>query len=392
MHPPGADTVLVRHGDINTKSNAVKGQMLGSLLENIEAILAARDVPGTVEKRWDRPIVRTDKAHVEAATAVTADAFGVVSASPAVAITPEREAIYDVLERTARAHYDGGTFAVEARRADKSRPYTSEDLAREAGDRIWQAVEDEFEPAVDLDDPDLEFGVEVRREVAYVYLESRDGPGGLPLGSQARMVALISGGIDSPVAAYEMMRRGVPIVPVYISLGQYGGVDHEARALETVGTLSRFAPTLEMTVYRVDAGDVVDELVNSMEQGRMLSLRRFFYRVGETIADIVDASGIVTGEAIGQKSSQTARNIGVTSPASRLPVHRPLLTWDKHQIVDRAREIGTFTDSTIDAGCNRVVPDQVETNAHYDRLLEAEPDDLLERAEQAARDADLIEP
>jgi len=159
-----------------------------------------------------------------------------------------------------------------------------------------------------------------------------------------------------------------------------------------VGTLSRFAPTLEMTVYRVDAGDVVDELVNSMEQGRMLSLRRFFYRVGETIADIVDASGIVTGEAIGQKSSQTARNIGVTSPASRLPVHRPLLTWDKHQIVDRAREIGTFTDSTIDAGCNRVVPDQVETNAHYDRLLEAEPDDLLERAEQAARDADLIEP
>ena len=123
----------------------------------------------------------------------------------------------------------------------------------------------------------------------------------------------------------------------------------------------------------------------------MLSLRRFFYRVAEHIADRVDASGIVTGEAIGQKSSQTAQNIGVTSRVTDLPIHRPLLTWDKQDIVARAREIGTFTDSTINAGCNRVAPGRAETNARIDPLLEAEPEGVIERAEEVAAEATIVE-
>ncbi|SDC56562.1 tRNA sulfurtransferase [Natrinema hispanicum] len=390
MHPPGADTVLVRHGDVNTKSNTVKRYMEGLLVENIEALLADRSIPGEVERRWNRPLIHTSEDAIEDATAAVTDAFGVVSASPALVVSTEKARIIEALEETARACYNGGTFAVDARRADKTLPYDSEDIAREGGTAIWEAVDDDFEPEVDLDDPDLTFGVEVREELTFIYLETVPGPGGLPLGSQEPVIALVSGGIDSPVAAYEMMRRGSPVVPAYVDLGDYGGIDHEARAMETVRILSTYAPNFDMQVYRIPGGETVDLLVNEMEQGRMLSLRRFFYRAAETLADRVNANGIVTGEAAGQKSSQTVRNLGVTSRATRLPIHRPLLTWDKADIVAKAREIGTFTDSTIDAGCNRVTPGRVETNARLEPLLAAEPDDLLERAAAAAADATLV--
>ncbi|AHF99335.1 tRNA sulfurtransferase [Halostagnicola larsenii XH-48] len=392
MHPPGADTVLVRHGDLNTKSTTVKRYMLRILVENLEAALEDRSVSGAVDRRWHRPLITTDEADVEAAVEAAASTFGVVSASAAVTLEPDREAIYDVLAETARRHYTGGSFAVDARRADKRLPYTSEDVAREGGTAIWEAVEDEFEPEVDLEDPDLTFGVEIREEEAFVYLDSVSGPGGLPLGSQEPMVALVSGGIDSPVAAYEIMKRGSPIVPVYVDLGEYGGIDHEARAMETVRILTQYAPNFDLRVYRIPGGETVAHLVEEMETGRMLSLRRFFYRVAEQIAERTGASAIVTGEAIGQKSSQTAQNLGVTSRVTDLPIHRPLLTRDKQDIVATAREIGTYADSTIDAGCNRVAPDRAETNARLERLLAVEPDGLLERATAAANDADLIEP
>ncbi|AEH37800.1 tRNA sulfurtransferase [Halopiger xanaduensis] len=392
MHPPGADTVLVRHGDLNTKSDTVKQYMEGILIENLEALLEDRSIPGEVERRWNRPLIHTEPDAVEAATAAAADAFGVVSASACLTTSTEKGEILEALAEIARECYGGGTFAVDARRANKELPYGSEELARDGGTAIWEAVEDEFEPEVDLDDPDLTFGVEVRDEAAFIYLEKVDGPGGLPLGAQETVIAMISGGIDSPVAAYEMMKRGAPVVPVYVDLGAYGGIDHEARAMETVRTLSRYAPNFDMQVYKIPGGETVDLLVNEMEQGRMLSLRRFFYRAAETLAERVDAHGIVTGEAVGQKSSQTLQNLAVTSRATDLPIHRPLLTRDKQDIVARAREIDTFTDSTIDAGCNRVAPDRAETNARLEPLLEAEPDDLFERAAEAAENAELVEP
>ena len=392
MHPPGADTVLVRHGDINTKSNTVRRYMEELLAENLRAILEDRSIPGSVERRWSRLLVHTTEEAVADATAAAADTFGVVSASPCLTVSTEKELILEALEGTARARYDGGTFAVDARRADKDLPYSSEDLAREGGAAIWEAVADEFEPEVDLDDPDLTVGVEVRREGAFVYLEERSGPGGLPLGAQEPVIAMVSGGIDSPVAAYEMMKRGSPIVPVYVDLGPFGGVDHEARAMETVRVLSRYAPNFDTQVYKIPGGETMSLLVEEMEEGRMLSMRRFFYRAAEVLAERVDAHGIVTGEAAGQKSSQTVQNLGVTSRATRLPIHRPLLTRDKNEIVAQAREIGTFAESTIDAGCNRVAPDRAETNARLKPLLAAEPDDLFERAEAAARDAELVEP
>ena len=389
MHPSGADTVLVRHGDVGVKSGKVQSEMERRLRNNLAAMLDARDVDADVERRWSRLLVHAEAESVAAATDAAADTFGVRSASPAVVVEPEMDRIRSALADAAPELSDGGTFAVRARRADKSRPFTSEDVEREGGEAVWNAVDD---PEVDLEDPDLTFYVEVRESEAFVFAEKQPGPGGLPLGSQARVVALVSGGIDSPVATWELMKRGSPVVPVYLDLGEYGGADHEARAMETVRTLAEYAPNFDMQTWRVPTGDVMDLLVEEVGAARMLAYRRFMFRVAEHVAREVDAHGIVTGEAIGQKSSQTASNLGVTSAATDLPVHRPLLTMDKTEITDRARDIGTFTDSTIPAGCNRIAPDFPETNATLEIVERAEPDDLFERAVDAVANAELVSP
>jgi len=392
MRPPGADTVLVRHADIGVKSGKVQAEMERRLQDNIEAIVRDRDIDAEVERRWSRILLHADSESVDAATDAAADTFGVRSASPAVVVSPEKDAILDALARTAREHREsvGDTFAVRARRAGNAdaHPFTSEDLERAGGSAVFEELPD---PEVDLTDPDTTFSVECRKDEAFVYTEQRPGPGGLPLGSQAEVVALVSGGIDSPVAAWEVMKRGAPIVPVYLELGDYGGPDHEARAMETVRRLADYAPNFDMRVRKVPAGDVMDILAEEVGAARMLVYRRFMYRVAEQIAREEDAAGIVTGEAIGQKSSQTARNLGVTSMATEIPILRPLLTMDKTEITERARRIGTFRDSTIPAGCNRIAPDYPETNATPEIVENARPDGLDERAKAAVENATIVD-
>ena len=393
MEPPGADTVLVRYGEITTKSPRVRGWMERELRENLSALLSDRGIEATIEPRYrSRPLIHTTEADVSAATRTAADTFGVTSASAALRTAPTTEAIADALARTATARYDGGTFAVRARCAGDDHPFSSEELGEIGGDAVWTAVEGEFDPEVDLDDPDWTVSVECRSEDAFVSLGRQDGPGGLPLGSQEPVVALVSGGIDSPVAAYEAMRRGSPAVPLYVDMGRFGGIDHRTRAIETVATLSEYVPGEDLRLRIAPGGEAVEALIEGMDQGRMLAWRRFTFMVAEAVANREDAVGIVTGEAIGQKSSQTATNLAVTSAATALPVHRPLVTTDKNDISERAREIGTFPDSTIQVGCNQLVPEQPETRGELSEIETMEPDDLAELAAEAARNVEIVEP
>ncbi|GGL53781.1 tRNA 4-thiouridine(8) synthase ThiI [Halocalculus aciditolerans] len=371
------------------KSSRVQGKMEQRLAENIEALLADRGIPGSVERQWGRLVIR--ETDPDAAADAASDAFGVVSASPARSVTPEMDDITGVLAETARDAYTEGAFAVDARRAGEH-DFTSEDVGRVGGQAVWEAVEDAFDPEVDLDDPDVTFSVEVRAEEAFVFLENREGPGGLPLGTQNPLVALVSGGIDSPVAAYLGMKRGAPIIPVYLDLGPFGGPDHEARAVETVRRLADFAPNYDMTVRRVAAGEYAQRLHDEVGKTRMLSYRRFMYMVAEEIAHETGAVGIVTGEAIGQKSSQTTTNLGVVDRATSLPVHRPLLTMDKQEIIALARDLDTYRDSTMNVGCERLAPNSPETKGSHAATIDAEPDALPEWARAAAQSATTIDP
>jgi len=392
MMPPGADRVLVRHGEIGTKSEQVRRAMEEQLATNLEAVLADRGIPGTVERQRTRLFVHTDDP--AAATAAAVDTFGVVSASPVVQVDPTIDAICESLVDAASECFEGGSFAVDARRAGPkpAHDFSSEDIESAGGAAVWDAVADAgFDPAVDLDAPDQTFFVECRPDRAYVFSEKRAGPGGLPVGTQEPVVVLLSGGIDSPVAAWKMLRRGCPIVPVYVDLGDYGGPDHQARAVATIEDLARYAPNFEFDLRIAPGGETVERLAKTVEETRMLSLRRFMLAIGERTASAVGAVGVVTGEAIGQKSSQTSANLPVTDAAADCPVFRPNLTADKAEITELAREIGTFGESTIPTGCNRVAPSLPETNGSLEAVRAAEPEDLLERARDVADRAEIVE-
>lgn len=384
MHQPGADTVLVRYGDIGVKSSTVQRDMEKRLRANLEAMLAARDIDGEVAGPWSRPLIRVPPDAVDPATDAAADTFGVVSASPTATVEPIMDAIREALAATAQETYDEGTFAVRARRAGgpDAHSFTSKDIEREGGEAVWNAVAERFDPEVDLDDPDHTVFVECRPEEAFVFTEKREGPGGLPLGTQAPLVALLSGGIDSPVAAWEAMKRGSPVIPLYFDFEAYGGVDHVARAIEATRTLDEYAPNHGVDLRVAPAGAAAERLVAATDDTRMLSLRRFMLRVAGELARQEDATGIITGEAVGQKSSQTGANLAVTDSVTRLPIHRPLLTCDKQDIIAQAREIGTYEDATIETGCNRIAPEYPETNATLGEVETAEPDlgVLVERA------------
>jgi thiamine biosynthesis protein ThiI len=384
---PTPDTVLVSFGDLGTKSREVRGKMTRRLRDNVAALLADRGVDATVDHEWARIVVHADEA--DRAARVAADAMGVVRARPVVRCVASLDAIETTLATRARDADPVDTYAVRARRAGDvdAHDFSSRDVEREGG----RAVGDATDAAVDLDAPDRTYHVDVRDSWAYVATTTYEGPGGLPLGTQAPLVALVSGGHDSPVAAYEMMRRGAPVVPLYVDLGVYGGPDHEARAVATIRRLARYAPNFDCRPRIVPGGPLAETLIESVEDTRMLSWRRALLRIAETVADREGAAGVVTGEALGQKSSQTAANLAATDAAVDLPVHRPLLAWDKSDIVDRARAIGTYEDSSIPAGCERLDPPFPETGATLAAVEAAEPDDFLDRAAAAAGDRRIVD-
>ncbi|MDY6789462.1 MAG: tRNA uracil 4-sulfurtransferase ThiI [Candidatus Nanohaloarchaea archaeon] len=384
------DTVMVRYDEIGVKSKQVRRKMEALLEKNIENLLQDREIGGEVNRAWSRLFIETEEP--DRASKAAKDAFGVASASPAVKVAPEKGEIVERVVELAQEKYNKGSFAVRARRAgDKeAHDFTSQELDRDVGQAVADSI-DSFKPEVDLDSPDITFYIECRQDQAYLFTEKMEGPGGLPLGTQKKLAALISGGYDSPVAAWEVMKRGAEVVPVYFDLGKYGGPDHRARVTEIVETLQRYAPERDMRIRRVPIGDHMEKLMEETDKTRMLHYRRLMYRTAEIIAEKEGCRGLVTGESIGQKSSQTVSNLGVASEVVDLPVHRPLLSMDKKDIVERAKEIGTHKGSKIPAGCVQIAPDYPETHAELEEIEEKEPEGLFEWAENAAENVDIQE-
>ena len=378
MELPGAGTVIVRHGEIGTKSAQVQAKMERQLGSNLERQIGRHDIDGTVRIDHGRLFIRTPEP--QRVTTLASETFGVISASAATEVSPTENAILASLETIAQTVYTAGTFAVRVRRAGPSEahPFTSKELEERAGSAIWNAVEPTVTPEVDLDDPDITFYVECREDAAYLYLTSVAGPGGFPLGTQGTVVSLISGGTDSPVAAWEMMSRGCTLLPVYFDFESYGGQDHVARVMATIRQLAAYTPSGELELIRLPIGEKVETLVESTHDTRMLSLRRLMFALASEIAKERTAIGISTGESIGQKSSQTGANLAATATATPYPIHRPLLNYDKEEIISQAKAIGTYEESSIVAGCNRVAPSFPQTAATVADVIEAEPTGLLD--------------
>lgn len=265
-----------------------------------------------------------------------AGVFGVAYFSEASVCEPSVSAIEKaVLELVDNRSFS--TFGIRARRADKSHPFTSGQLARELGD----AVRERSGASVDLGDPELWIELHVLTREAILLHERKPGPGGLPVGSAGRALSLISGGIDSPVASHEMQKRGLELGFVHFHSAPFTSVASQHKVRDLVARLARSqGPS---SLFLVPFAEIQQTLVREAPAGpRIVLYRRFMLRVAEGLAAELGALALVTGESLGQVSSQTLGNLDTINRAASLPVLRPLIAADKGQIVDRAREIGTF--------------------------------------------------
>ncbi len=262
------------------------------------------------------------------------------------------------------------SFKVAARRNHTDFPVRSMDMNRIIGAKLCEAFPD---AAVRMKDPDLTVGVEVVQNASYVYVRSIPGIGGLPVGSSGRVACLLSSGIDSPVALWRMARRGAVCIGVHFSgrpqtsdTSEYL-VDDIARVLERTGCIAR--------VYVVPFGDVQREIsLTAPPPLRVILYRRLMFRVAQRLARIEHAGALVTGESLGQVASQTLDNIRATDASVDMPVFRPLIGFDKTEIIAQAQQLGTFDISSQDAPdcCTLFMPRNPETHAKIAEVEAAE--------------------
>jgi tRNA uracil 4-sulfurtransferase len=300
-----------------------------------------------------------------------------------VAKDPEAAAAAAV-ELTAGRH---GSFAVRARRRDKRFPVNSSQLATLIGTRIRDA----HGFAVNLSHPDITVYVEVDQSEVFVFTEGLPGQGGLPVSMSGRALVLMSGGIDSPVAAYRMMRRGLRCSYVHFSGMPLTGPESVYKAYGLVHELDKFQGGTRLFV--VAFGRAQQRLASS-GAGRLqiMAQRRLMLKTGEALARRLRAAALVTGDSLGQVSSQTLANITAADDAVKLPILRPLIGLDKTEIMAEARRIGTLQISELPDQdcCSLLTPRQVETKARAEdlRRIEArlDADDLAEELAAAAQE------
>lgn len=275
-------------------------------------------------------------------------------------------------------------FAIDTKRSNKRFPYTSVEVSRILGEvlnqRGWP---------VDLKNPEVTFTVELAEKEAYLYSEKIPGLGGLPVGSAGRLVALLSGGIDSPVAAHRMQRRGSPII--YLHFYNFTQVTNitKDKARRIVEILQRYQP--ETKLYMIPFEEIQRAIIAVIPgKYRMIVYRRAMFEIANLVAEREAASGLVTGDSLGQVASQTLENLTVIYHKAEYPVFAPLIGYDKQEIVDMAKEIGTYETSILPYSdcCSLFVDKHPETKADLERTEQVESglriDDQIERALESA--------
>jgi thiamine biosynthesis protein ThiI len=293
--------------------------------------------------------------------------FGMASMAPSTAVATDLDAICAAAVDTARAR-PGQSFKIESKRRDKSFPMTSQEVSRHVGGEV---VRHTGRP-VDVHHPDQIIHVEIG-EHSYVFGEIIPGPGGLPVGTAGNVGLLLSGGIDSPVAGWLAMRRGCHINPIYFHSFPYTGDKTREKVLDLARILARWQG--RTSVHVVHFTEVQKALRDhGKAELAVLLYRRMMMRAASILAERERCKALITGENLGQVASQTLENLGVIEDAAALPVLRPLITYNKVDIVTEAQRIGTYETSILpyDDCCSLFVPKHPATRARVTDLAHAE--------------------
>jgi len=335
--------VLISYGEIHLKG-LNRPFFEGALLRNIKNALSKFERAEVIKGEGRFYVKGLDHSEIDDVIAALKRIFGIVSISIAAEVDKDMDAIKAAAVELIKKAYANGskTFKVESRRSDKSFPYKSPDISREIGGYILKQLDG---LRVDVHTPDIILNVEIR-ERAYIYYERIAGPGGMPVGTAGKAMLLISGGIDSPVAGYMIAKRGVELSAVHYYSYPYTS----PRARDKVEELCRIlsAYTGPIKIYMVPFTEIQQSIYERCPDNQLTILtRRFMMRIAEHLARQDGCKALITGESIGQVASQTMDSLVVTQAAVDMLVLRPLIGFDKLEIMDLAKKIGTYETSIL---------------------------------------------
>ena len=385
--------LIVRCGEVALKGMN-KPYFERMLADRIRTNLKGFD--GVDVKRHEGLIfVRADKRlSMDAIIKETTKVFGVASVSKAIEAEPELDKIGEAAAgyMTELINTRGvKTFKVEAKRADKNFPVKSPEIGRIIGAKILIGCK---VLKVDVHDPDVLLHVDVRHDRTYIYEGKVSGFGGLPLGTNGKGMVLLSGGIDSPVAAWLMAKRGMLIEAVHFHSYPYTSPRAQQKVEELAGILASYCGRFKMHV--INLLPIQEQIVmNCPEEETTILVRRFMMKIAERIAEKRDCMMLITGENLGQVASQTAEALVVTDASVTKPVMRPLIAMDKVDIMEKAKEIGTYEKSIepYEDCCTVFLPKHPTTKPRLERILASESkldaEGLIEAAVNSAEVIDI---
>ncbi len=364
--PTGKERIIVRFsGDITTKSAPTRKRFLTRMSRNIKNALSTASIENRVSRTHTRIFVDIDSDRIDAALQLVSHIFGVQSASRVEErkwndaddiVTAGREIFLESVRNK--------VFAVRAKRVGNRNaiPIDSTYVERELGSELLKSAR-----KVSLKNPEAIAAIEILADQAHFFSHTVQSPGGLPLGCEGRAVALVSGGFDSPVAAWLLNKRGVELDYVFCNLG---GRTHQLETLQVMKVMAdQWSYGTRPHFHAIEFEEVTRDLQAGVTTRYwQIILKRLMMRAAEVIARERDASAIVTGEAVGQVSSQTLPNLAVISQATSLPILRPLIGYNKDEIIALARKIGTHDLSSKVGEYCALVPSRPATRATQKRI------------------------
>lgn len=362
--------VLVKYGEIAIKGRN-KGRFERQLVDNLRSSLDGIGGPYRLRRRGGVLAVSAPNHHDELIERAR-QLIGVSVVQPALRVekTPDAAASAAVELARIKAPADGTpSFAVRPRRRHKGFPMNSQELAVFVGARVQQ----ELGWPVDLRHPDVEIAVEVDENEVFVSTDRYPGQGGLPVGTSGRVLVLLSGGFDSPVAAYRAMRRGLRCEFIHFTGAPLTGPSSAYKAYALVRQLERFQGGSQLHLVKIGEAQRALAAAGAGEL-QVVAQRRLMVQVADRLADKLGAQALVTGDSLGQVSSQTLANMAAVEQAAELPVLRPLVGWDKEEIIDEAKRIDTAEISQLpdEDCCTLLIPPYVTTHAKLEKLARVE--------------------
>ena len=336
---------LIKYAEI-----AIKGKnryvFEQALVKQMEQALSKVEGNFRVEREQGRVYVYCpDEYDYDEAVSALTRVFGIVYVCPVMIFDDKglEQTCIDVTEYMKAVHpgFDS-TFKVYTRRARKSYPVGSMDVSAKAGEAILDAFPD---ARVDVHTPSLTVSIEIRDRI-YVYSRSIRGAGGMPVGTNGKAMLLLSGGIDSPVAGYMIAKRGVEIEAVYFHAPPYTSERARQKVVDLAALVARYSGPVRL--YVVNFTDIQLAIYEKCPHDELtIIMRRYMMRIAESLAEKDRCLGLITGESIGQVASQTIQSLAVTNEVCTLPVFRPVIGFDKQEIVELSRQIGTFDTSIL---------------------------------------------